>query len=161
MIGMLLVVEQPGTCPVARSASLWDRIVTSTRSFALDTALAAGVAPEATVRLALRAERLTEMAERHQVARGIRSILARVDQPRVAGRPAVVVCHDRVHEAADEFERLADRLESPAPVLARGVAETIVLLHDGRSPLYRRSSREDLRTRVRQAIHALDALPTW
>ena len=63
--------------------------------------------------------------------------------------------------AAPEFKALADRLLSPAPVPAHGMAQASLLLHDGSGPVYRRSSHDDLPARVHQAVEALDALAVW
>jgi hypothetical protein len=62
---------------------------------------------------------------------------------------------------AGEFQALADRLLSPAPLPARGVAQARLLLGDGVGPLYRGTSRDDLRTRVAEAVQALDPLTGW
>lgn len=132
-----------------------------THSFALDRDLARGASPEASVRLALRARRLTGIRERRMLARAIRHLLDTASRPAGAAVPAVSVCRDRVQAAAREFEALADRLLSPAPVPAHGMAQASMLLHDGSGPLYRRSSREDLPARVHQALESLDVLAGW
>lgn len=155
---MLLVTEQEGTCPVPKRAGVWDRIMAHARSFALDGQLAGGASPEATVRLALRAQRLTSMRERRGLALGIAHILASATQPPGSHWLPIRVCRDRVQAAADDFQALAGLLLKPAPVPAQGVAQTSLLLHDGSSPLYRRSSPEDLRARIRQAVQALGSL---
>lgn len=155
---MLLVTEQEGTCPVAKRAGVWDRIMTRARSFTLDGLLAGGASPEATVRLALRAQQLTSMRERRGLALGIAHILASATQPPGSHWLPIQVCRDRVQAAADDFRALAGLLLKPAPVPAQGVAQTSLLLHDGGSPLYRRSSPEDLRARIRQAVQVLGSL---
>jgi hypothetical protein len=164
---MLLVTERAGAGPAARNASLWDRIVARARSFTLDRELARGASPEASVRLALRAQRLTGMRERRMLAEGIRHLLDSTAGPDGTGRPAgsarplVTVRRDQVRAAAPELEALADRLLRPAPVPARGMAQTSLLLHDGSGPVYRRGSAEDLPARVHQTVEALDALACW
>jgi hypothetical protein len=158
---MLLVTERAGTAPAARHPSPWDRIVARTRSFTLDRELARGTSPEASVRLALRAQRLTGTRERRMLAQGIRNLLDSTARPAGSARPLVTVRRDQVQAAAPELEALADRLLSPAPVPARGMAQTSLLLHDGSSPVYRRGSAEDLPARVHQAVEALDTLACW
>jgi hypothetical protein len=155
---MLLVTQQEGTCPVAKRAGVWDRIMTHLRSSSLDGQLAGGASPEATVRLALRAQQLTGMRERRQLALGIAHILASATQPPGSHWLPIRVCRDRVRAAAADFQALAGLLLKPAPVPAQGVAQASVLLHDGGSPLYRHSSPDDLRARVRQAAAALGSL---
>lgn len=158
---MLLVTERTGTGPAARHASPWDRIVARARSFALDRELARGASPEASVRLALRAQRLTGMRERRMLALGIKRLLDSTARPAGSARPLVTVRRDQVRAAAPELEALAARLLSPAPVPARGMAQTSLLLHDGSGPVYRRSSAEDLPARVHQTVEALDTLACW
>jgi hypothetical protein len=155
---MLLVTEQEGTCPVAKRVGVWDRIVTHARSLTLDGQLAGGAPPETTVRLALRAQQLTSMRERRGLARGIESILASATQPTRSHWLPVPVCRDRVQAAAADLKDLAGLLLKPAPVPAQGVAQTSMLLHDGGGPLYRRDCPEDLRARIRQAVHALGSV---
>jgi hypothetical protein len=190
----MLVTEQAGTCPVARHPGLWDRIMARTCSFSLDRDLARGVSPEGSVRLALRARRLTGMRERRMFAQAIRHLLdtttrldsasrrdsgsrrdsasrlnsasrldgsSRLDRRSAQVRPPVTICRDRVQAASREFEALAARLLSPAPVPAYGMAQTSILLHDGGGPLYRRGSRDDLPARVHQAVESLDTLARW
>jgi hypothetical protein len=161
MVTELLVTEQAGACPVARKAGPWDQFMSRAHSFTLDGELADGASPEGSVRLALRARRLTGMRERRLLARGIRHLLDKTMRTAGAPRPLTPICRDRVRAATREFEALADRLLSPAPVPARGVAQVSMLLHDGRGPLYRRSNPDDLAARVHQAVQTLDVLPGW
>lgn len=155
---MLLVTEQEGTGPVAKRARVWDRIMAHARSFTLDGQLADGASPEGTVQLALRAQQLTSMRERRDLALSIEGILASATHaPRSYWLP-VPVCRDRVRDAAADFQALAGHLLKSAPVPARGVAQTSVLLHDGGGPLYRRNSPEDLHARVRRAVQEFESL---
>lgn len=158
---MLLVTELPGTCPVPRNPGLWDRLMARVRAFTLDGDLARGASPDGTVRLSLHARRLTGMRERIALASVIRHFLDQAGGPGGKRWPAVPVCWDRVSDTAAEFELLAARLASQAPVSARGVAQVSMLLHDGSGPLYRRSSAENLATRVHQAATALEHPGTW
>ena len=158
---MLLVTELPGTCPVPRNPGPWDRVMARTRAHTLDGDLARGASPDATVRLSLRAQRLTGMRERRALAHAIRRFVDQASRPASRRWPPVPVCWDRVRAAAAEFEMLAGRLASQAPVSARGVAQVSMLLRDGCGPLYRRSSSETLTARVHRAVTALDVPGTW
>lgn len=158
---MLLVTELAGTCPVPRNPGLWDRAMARTRAFTLDRDLARGASPDGTVRLALRARRLTGMRERRALARAIRHFVEQAGHPAGKRWPPVPVCWDRVRASTAEFEFLAGRLASQAPVSARGVAQVSMLLHDGCGPLYRRSGPDALAARVHQAVTALDVPGTW
>jgi hypothetical protein len=158
---VLLVTELPGTGPVPRNPGLWDRVMAHTKAFTLDRDLARGASPDGTVRLALRARRLTGMRERRSLARAIRHFVGQADHPVGKRWPPVPVCWDRVRASAAEFEFLADRLARQEPVSARGVAQVSLLLHDGGGPLYWDGSTDALAARVHQAVTALDTPGTW
>jgi hypothetical protein len=161
VILVLLVTELPGTCPVPKNPGPWDRVMARARAHTLDGDLAQGASPDATVRLSLRAQRLTGMRERRALAHAIRRFLDQAGHPAGKRWPPVPVCWDRVRAAAAEFETLAGRLASPAPVSARGVAQVSMLLHDGCGPLYRRTAPGVLTARVHRAVSALDVPGTW
>lgn len=158
---MLLVTELPGTCPVPTNPGLWDRMMAHVRASTLDSDLARGASPDATVRLSLRARQLTGMRERRALARAIRRFVQQASLPVSERWPPVPVCWDLVRTSATEFEFLAGRLASQAPVSARGVAQVSVLLHDGGGPLYRPGGTDALAGRVREAVSALDVPGTW
>jgi hypothetical protein len=63
--------------------------------------------------------------------------------------------------AAQELDALADRLLSPDPVSAQGVAQARLLLTDGTGPLYRRGAAEDLRDALTRALACLDPEPDF
>jgi hypothetical protein len=98
------------------------------------------------------------------LAQGIRHLLDATVRPAGSGRPLVAVRRDQVRAAVPEFEALADRLLSPAPVPAQGMAQASMLLQDGGSPLYQRSTAQDRRplpALVHQAVEGLDTLAAW
>ena len=140
----------------ARTARLSERIVSRLMGFRLDRALAAGAQPEDTAPLFLRARHLVSPTTRRTLARTLRRLLdeaqaqpvRRVTPPLIRGR--------RIAAARGELEALADKLLSPAPVAARGVAEAMLLLTDGTGPLHRSGSAEDLRAVAIAAAHDLD-----
>jgi hypothetical protein len=72
---MLVLLDDAG-CPVARAARPWDRLMVRVRASRLDSDLAHGASPDATVALALRAQMLVGMQTRREVARGAQRILA-------------------------------------------------------------------------------------
>jgi hypothetical protein len=178
----MLVVLQEADCPVAMSASPWDRLMARVRAFGLDSDLAGGASPDATVALALRAQTLIAARTRRDVAEGAQRLLATAIRTPAAGRsqePAadalrahatgrlrtrssrqltVPICRDRVRESAEEFGDLIRRLLADAPVAPRGVALASTLLCDGNGPLYHRANADDVRSRVREAIDALEPL---
>jgi hypothetical protein len=61
-----------------------------------------------------------------------------------------------VSDAADDLERLAQRLLAPGPVAARGVARSRLLLTDGAGALYWRRAAVDLRAAVEEALEGLE-----
>jgi hypothetical protein len=158
---MLLVAERADASPSARRAGPRDRVMVRARAAALDRELARGRPPEASTRLALRAQQLVRMRSRRDLADSIRRLLARAAQPDASRRPPATVRWERVRAAAGEFQALADRLLSAAPLPARGVAHARVLLGDGAGPLYSRTSPDDLRARVAEAVRMLDPLAGW
>jgi hypothetical protein len=176
----MLVLLEEADCPVATSASPLNRLMARVRASRLDGDLADGALPDATVALALRAQRLIAPRARREVAEGARRLLAAAMQAPATGRSQehaadglrvpsarrlrmpstrplrVPVCEDRVRESAEELSDLIRRLLADAPVAARGVALASELLSDGSGPLYHRANTDDARTRIREAIDALD-----
>src|ERR1700751_851247 len=121
---MLLVAERADASP-------WDRVMVRARAAALDRELARGRPPEASTRLALRAQQLVRMRSRRDLADSIRRLLARAAQSDASRRPPAPVRWERGQAGAGEFQALAGRLLSAAPLPARGVAHARVLLGDG------------------------------
>jgi hypothetical protein len=154
----MLVLLDVGGCPVAATARLWDRVRARWRAPRLDHDLADGARPDATLDLTLRAQTLIGRPTRYDLARSVRHVLATSMRPPVPGRPQVPVCRDRVRACSAEFEELIRSLLAAGPIPARGVAKTRVLLTDAGGPLYRRSSPDDLRARIREAADALTPL---
>jgi hypothetical protein len=128
----------------------------------LDRTLAAGIAPETDVLLALRAQRLAGSASRLELARCLERILdAAAESPRGLGPHASLAVLGRVNEFRPDLEALVDHLMAPVPLSARGVALVSLLLRDGTGPLYRYESRTNLGVLARQVIDALDPSLDW
>jgi len=151
---MLVLLEEAGS-PVAAAAHPWDRLLARWHAFRLDSDLAAGASPEASLGLALRAQVLVRPRHRYELARTADRVLATAMQPSYSGRPRVPVCRDRVRDCSEEFGELICRLRATGPVPARGVAKVGVLLADAGGPLYHRASADDLCAQVRDAADAL------
>jgi len=81
---MLLLLDEAG-CPIARPARPWDRLVVRVRASRLDSDLAGGASPDATVALALRAQMLVRARTRRGVALGAQQILATATPVPAAG----------------------------------------------------------------------------
>jgi len=142
-------------CPVPVAVRPRDRLLAWLHAPRLDTALAAGASPDATVGLALRARTLVQDRARRGLAQAARRVLAEAEQP-PAGHIPVPVCRDRVQDCAQELKDLIRRLLAPGPVSAQGIAQASALLTDATSPVYHRANHDDLRAGVLAAAHALD-----
>jgi hypothetical protein len=131
-----------------------DRMKARMRARRLDRALAAGSSPESSAPLKARARALTSPESRLTLAGSLRAIARGrgAERPRSVRVPA---CRERVSDARDALERLADRLAGADVVDVRGVALARELLADGAGPLYRSDSPDDLRVRAHEALAAL------
>jgi hypothetical protein len=123
----------------------------------LDRAIADERASEATRALALRLQQLTAHTTRHRVASELRAIVEYADRndsvsPRLT---AVMIESAAVRAGREAILGLADRLQSKAPVSARGVVLARALLTDGHSPLFNRFCE---RTVVEAVFVVQDAL---
>jgi hypothetical protein len=152
---MLVLLDECG-CPIAHAAHPWDRLLMRLRSYHLDTELARGASPDASVVLALRAQMLVSVAARRNLARSAQRVLTAAMQTSPRSRLPVPICRDRVRDSAGEFAELIRRLLASGPVAARGVAQASLLLTDAGGPLYHRANPDDLRSMVRAAVGALE-----
>jgi hypothetical protein len=151
---MLIILEDDRNAPVARTASLWQRIAARVLADRLDTELANGACPDARMDLALRAQVLVRSRSRRDMAVAAQRIL-----DAAAGRSlSVPVCRSRVRASSRELSELIGMLLAPGPVSAQGVARARTLLTDTRGPIFHPACRSDLRASVRAAMDALDPL---
>src|SRR5579864_7474049 len=74
-VSMFVLLDE-ADCPVARPARPWDRLMARVRASRLDSDLAGGASPDATVGLALRAQLLVGARTRRDVAEGAQRVLA-------------------------------------------------------------------------------------
>jgi hypothetical protein len=144
---------------VACRPRLSDRLVARLRARRLDRALAQGTPPEASAPLALRAQRLTEPEQRSSIARELRRVLREAHQSRRPAFARIMPSRGSVWAAREELRRLADTLEAPGPVAARGVAQAWILLTDGTGPLYNPESRTTLLSGAARAVRELRPWP--
>jgi hypothetical protein len=141
---------------VFQRARLRDRMVARVRAARLDDELARGVAPEASVALLLRAQRLIAPSTRAALAREIQRILRDALSSYVWVISRVTPRRREVLDAAEELEALAHRLVEPGPVSAGGVARVRLMLTDGCGPLYAQGAGERLRTVASAALDSLE-----
>jgi hypothetical protein len=146
---------------VARPARFCERLTARLCASRLDVELARGVAPEARAALALRAQTLGETGTRKALARSLRDVLddARHGSRRRRGQIATLKAD--VLAAADQLERLIERLLEPGLVAARGCAHARMLLIDGSGPLYCRGASHDLRAAAAEALAGLEPALRW
>ncbi len=155
---MLIVVNDVTGCLVIRPATRWERALVCLRADSLDRRLAAGRAPETDALLALRAADLVRPAVRLRLAHGLQGILHEAASPDRYRRSILsAIARGNVRNAADLVATLIERLRSPYPVSACGMAKVNILLTDGAGPLYYPSNREQLRRAVHEAINDLEA----
>jgi hypothetical protein len=133
---VLLVRDRGDTSYVVpRRIRLRDRLAVRLHSASLDAALAAGVAPESSPALALRAEQLIGPVAR-ELGNRVCRILVSVAEPRRRPPNQAPISSSVVRDTEQELSRLALRLLDERPVDVRGVALVCALLSDGRGPLY-------------------------
>jgi hypothetical protein len=140
---------------IAAQEGLLARLTARLRSRKLDEALARGISPETAAPVALRARRLTTLSRRRAIADGLRRVMRDTcrgvppSQARLSPRLSQIIA------ASDDLTRLADALDRPGPVAARGVAQAWILLTDGTGPLYNTNSTANLRARAASAANHL------
>jgi hypothetical protein len=117
----------------------WLNLRAHLRSSELDSRLARGAEPESSDVLFLHARRIVRPRSCAVLAASLRKVAAASQRPRgVSNR--VPLARSHVASAHSELVVLAERLERPGPIRARGVAQIRLLLGDGSGPLYRRES---------------------
>lgn len=136
------------------------RLLAYARAYALDRALARGIDPDSSPLLSVRAHALIGMTHRRKRADQLQRLLESAGCFHHRFNPALPVpLHVRL--AGDLIEEIADMLQAPAPVDARGAARLELLLRDGGGPLYATAGADTLRDVLQNVIRALslDALP--
>jgi hypothetical protein len=125
----------------------------------LDSRLARGASPDASVPLSLRAQRLMRPKNRRCIARGLRRAASSALASPHSGQRGVPLARAEIRECAALIEQLAGLLDDGQPVDPRGIARAELLLSEGDSPLYRVASRERLEPALRRAIDDLMTPP--
>jgi hypothetical protein len=151
--GGVVLVDLPSGGSVLQHVTLGARASARLRVAALDRALAGGALPDSDVALTLHARRLISPTVRRQLAHTLRGI---VDSAR---RPSVPWPGAEVARAGADLLALAERLERPEAVDARGVARVRELLSDGGGPLHANRDAHGLIQAAREAVAALEPEP--
>lgn len=152
---MLLIDDGAGGVVGVR-ARLRDYLRRHLTAGRIDRDLADGASPDASVVSALRAQELTSMQTRRDLASGLQRALAGAIASGYARPAGAPLCRDGIFASAAEIGELSRRLLAEGPVSVRGVAETRLLLTNGAGPLHNRRSQERLAATVRRAIRDLD-----
>jgi hypothetical protein len=126
------------------------------RAWSLDAALAQGACPDSSVVLSLRAHTLISDRTRRQLSRRLRQVVQLAERRSRPPHWAVPVCRREVIRVRAKVEALADRLISPDPVEATGVARVHMLVTDGSSPMYYRPRADQLEHALHDALEALE-----
>ena len=128
----------------------WLQVRARLRTGELDSRLAGGAAPETSDVLFSHARRIVRPRSCAVLASSLRRGAVAAQRPR--GRSnQVAIARKNVDSARGELVALAERLERPGPIRARGVAQVRLLLGDGSGPLYRRESGRPLLAEIRSA----------
>jgi hypothetical protein len=156
MAGVVLLTDQRAdeVLIVIRPIRARDRIVARLRADHLDRQLAAGVSPDTSALLTLRARRLFRPAVRRKMTRGLRRLVYFVQGHSRAPGDATLT-REQVYTAIPGLLRLADRLEAPEPLDVQGIARTRLLLTDPTGPLFYRRGADGVSAAVEQALAAL------
>ena len=129
----------------------------------LDAALAAGVDPQGTRLLSLRAHQLATIRQRARLAQALEKVVAVADADQVIViptfrrlRPSLPVRRPQVRSNRIALLHLAERLREDRPLRAQGLALAERLITDDNSPLYTDQATLSLQDAVRVALGKLD-----
>jgi hypothetical protein len=142
----------------ARRRRPWDRLLARSRSLTLDAQLADGDAPDEDRLRLVRAELLTSLRGRAELARQWEALLERCARDGNGGRLRIPLQYQRIRAAAPGIRRMIAALRSGLAVNAQGVAMASLLLTDGTGPLYNPASSENVGAFVNAAVDHLDPM---
>ncbi len=139
-----------------RGPSLKARVHVALHRTAVTRALAEGSDPGFGEELALCASRLTSRRGRRLVARSLRRAVAQAHRQPI-GRYRGLIRRGAVLDAEDAIHAMIDRLGSPEPVRAQGMAMAeMILTNADHGPLYCSRAYSSLRDEITEATAALE-----
>jgi hypothetical protein len=154
----------PG-CLTSERASARIRVSVYLHAARLDRELAAGESPDSSAALSLRAQTLIGSSARSKLASYIERLVDEARRPLVPLTPGVPICQQAIRASRATLLELAERLASPAPIDARGVAYAGVLLTASDGPASGGRGSDDLQPALQAAIAALEpdvfSPPPW
>jgi hypothetical protein len=156
MTMLVLADERNPGCVIVERRRATERVRVRLRARRLDRALAAGISPDSSAGLSVRAHDLIGAPARCTLSRSLHRLLDDAQHPLRPLSGAVPFCRTKVLRSRRTLEELADRLAGDEPVNARGLAQLRLLLGDGVGPLYVRPGADDLAPALARAINALD-----
>ncbi|GAS87238.1 hypothetical protein [Mycolicibacterium brisbanense] len=134
--------------------SIRARLLARLNAGKLDAMLAVGAPTPAGSPIAVRAARLTSIAEREELARVLHEIVEQAKADVNVWSVRVPLHYTNVAAAEDVIAAIRLRLHAPLPVSARGMARLNRVLTDGCGPLYE-DGRGDLAGRLGAALAAM------
>jgi hypothetical protein len=156
MSTLLLTDRSNPSCIISERSRALTRLSTHLRSRALDRALAAGVSPDSSAALSLRAHTLIGTAARARLAKAIRRLIEDARHPLHPLTPQVPLCRRKIIRSARTLEEVAERLHGDDPVDVRGVAQIRLLLIGDCGALYEYPAADDLEPALQEAKQALE-----
>jgi len=106
--------------------------------------------------LSLRANKLIGPWIREPLAQELAALVKQAAGPRRLRDPRVPICRRTVLDAADVLQQVADRLLAPSPVEAQGVAQLMILLREGSTPLFNPACADRFADDFEAALDALE-----
>ena len=141
--------------PGGQRPSLLARLAARARAGKYDRLLSVGVTPEPGTALAAHRARLTSTAERDAIARSLRRAVHDAhDHAPTMSSARIPLNIPNITAAEELIDRVMQRLQSPRPIGALGMARLRLILSDGAGPLYQ-FGRGDLPGRLGAALAEL------
>ncbi|WNG88883.1 hypothetical protein C6A87_006635 [Mycobacterium sp. ITM-2016-00317] len=148
------MLDAPFTLRDPDSRSLTARLTAWTFAGRLDEQLALGFTGKPGTPLAAHARRLESRRERQRIAGSLQRVAADAHDASAWRTGRIPLHRSNIRLAGDAVELIVDRLRSPRPVQAKGMARIRRVLSDGGGPLYQFGDG-DLDGRLRAALCAL------
>jgi hypothetical protein len=156
MSTLLLTDQNNPSCIISERSRAVTRLSSHLRSRALDRALAAGVSPDSSAALSLRAHTLIGTASRAELAHRIHTLIKDARHPLHPLTPHAPLCRRKIVRSAPTLEHLADLLLGDDPVDVQGIAQIRLLLIGDRGALYDHPGADDLEPALQEAMQALE-----
>ena len=132
----VLLTRGPGSRTVkVHRFGLGTRLLANARALSLDQRLVRGADPDSSPILSLRVHRMIGRTYRVRLARELRQLARDARRPSHPFDSTLRLSRELLHEQ-DLVEQIAELLDGPEAVDARGMAKLELLLRDGSGPLF-------------------------